>query len=127
MPILNMTANVVRFELPSTKDKPEEEKSWVRMDASSLIIADSFGALPLMSTSEVTVNMLIRRIVEWNFTNEAGEPLEITQETISHLKIADINFLRDAIFNADESLDIEEKKTSSDTLSQSETVKVQVQ
>lgn len=110
--------NYEKFYLPSTSGLDEEQRAWVVMDIGPMITADTLGIKENMGVMEVSLMMLARRIKEWNFTDEALKPIDVSVTTISQMDLADVQFLsRQIPAGGTGELSNEQKKTSSDTSS----------
>jgi hypothetical protein len=94
MPILHMKKVPKKCELPSTANAPESERLWVVLDVSPLRIGDTYGFNTDMTQAQMGVSLLLQRIMEWNYTDEQGQAIPITTDTISWLAPDDVNFLR---------------------------------
>jgi len=116
MPKLVSTATRKIF-LPSTEGASEEEKAWVevktRLTGGDMLVASSNGT----DNIERTEAALAAYIVNWNFTNEAGETEPITRESVHRLEIDDFSLLVVEMNSAQKSvktsIEGEQKKTSS--------------
>lgn len=119
MPILGKRDSDKKLVLPTST--PEDE-AFVTVKSKLLL-----GDLVVIETNlenqyEQTIAGLANYITDWNFTDEAGNKLPITREQILEFDKRDYEFvtaeLNRAIVeaNKDSSLDDEQKKTSSASL-----------
>lgn len=111
MPVLQGKAELVKFALPSTKDRPEADQAWVEMDISPLKTGDIIGFDPNGSQAESALAMLAARIKDWNYTDTDGLKLEINIDTVKRLDIKDFGFLAEKIPEGSDGLSVDEKKT----------------
>ena len=111
MPVLQKESKLERFYLPSTESLPEEEKAFVDMEIGKLTTEDIVNIDPKAPEMEVGLMMLTARIKGWNFTDEKGEALPVTLETVKMLDIEDFGFLAQKIPQDFKTLDTAEKKT----------------
>lgn len=110
MPVLKKDDKLERFYLPSTKELPEGDQAFVDMETGKLTTQDVIGIDPKSPEMEIGVVMLVSRIKGWNFTDEKGETLPITVETVQMLDIEDFAFLAGKIPQNFKTLTGEEKK-----------------
>ena len=87
-------ANVRKFYMPSTAELPQEEQGWVDLDISP-INAQDFLEMDVSDGTKVrgSVNVLIDRIKDWNFTEADGSPAKINSEGVTRLGMENINYL----------------------------------
>ena len=98
MPVLKKNEEKVeRIYLPSTKDLPEEEQAFVDMDIRPVQTADIEDVDPELSQISISVEMLTERTKGWNYTDEAGNPLPVSIETVKLLDVNDFIHLGDLI------------------------------
>lgn len=105
------------LQLPSTKDAPNEaDKAWVSVKT-TLLLGDIADVSNLESKTDQAIGSLAKLIVDWNFTDEAGEKLPVNEENVRKLEMVDFNFLGEwmagKLTTAQEGLEDEEKKDSS--------------
>ena len=82
MPVLHRKPEKVY--LPSTKELPDEEQAWVKLKL-DIPIGDLFGR----NQAEIVA----LSILEWNFTDEEGRPLEPEEKNVCQLPVEDISHL----------------------------------
>jgi hypothetical protein len=125
MPTFITFEKLEKIYLPSSKDAlTEEDRAWVVMDVSPQKAADLYSLEQDMSSGQIYLEMVANRIKEWNCTDQTGEPLPVTVDNVGLIGMEDFKFLQDRIPEG-QSLNSEEKKTSSDTSPPSETVAIQ--
>lgn len=128
MPVLRSDSDLQRLELPSTANKEDVDRAWVVMDVSTPTGRDLLSVDANETSGQTTVRGLAARIKEWNYTDENGTTMPINYNTVQLLEVEDIKFLNAQIKDASEdNLTTEEKKTSSDTSTESKTIEVQDQ
>lgn len=116
--------------LPSTQDKPEDERLWVVVK-DRLYFGDMLPAFEVAGEQAKKVAGVAQMIVDWNFEVMSEDnkrvTLPVTLDNIKdHLKWGDFQFLvtiHEALFDkATETLGTEEKKDSGSTLTPPTTV-----
>lgn len=111
MPVLTDKSKIERLYLPSTKDLPEADQAFVDMEVGPITTGDIVGVDPKAGEVEIGVRMLTARIKGWNFTDGAGNEVEVTFENVSKLDMEDFAFLAGKLPQSVEGLTTEEKKT----------------
>lgn len=91
MPILGKL-DLVKLVLPTTNDLPEDQQGWVKVNR-NISHDDVAGAANLDSTMDTQKYTFARVVKEWNFTDEAGNTLEITVDNVSKLNYVDVEFV----------------------------------
>lgn len=116
MPMLEQR-KIERLFLPSTKDKTGDEAAWVDFDISATTAGSYLGIDGAYANDRVAITLqtLVNRIVDWNYTDVSGEKVPITFETVKRLSEDDYKFLVEQIPTEKRSLSDAEKKTSSVT------------
>jgi hypothetical protein len=134
MPILNIEEKVEKVFLPSTQkiDKeskqptvPEADWGYVVMDTSPLCAADSEDMDETTKAGGFGVIALARRIKDWNYTDQNGQPIPINRQTVGKINALDYGHLMSKISGEGKEMSADEKKASSATSSQRVTVSQQ--
>lgn len=115
--------HIKQFYLPSTRTKivdgeeverPLEEQDWVKIDVGPETVADWQVINDGDQNYAVRqARIVVRRLVEWSFTDEQGNPAPITFESFWALAPADRLYLLTLKFDQPDgpSLSTQEKKT----------------
>lgn len=111
MPVLKDKSEIKRVYLPSTESLPEEQKAFVDMEVGPMTTADIVGLDTNAGEVEMGVRMLAARIKGWNFTDEAGNEIEINFDNVKKLDIEDFTFLAEKLPQNINTLSAAEKKT----------------
>lgn len=90
MPVLKDFRTTKKISLPSFEGSEVEIYG-------SLLVGDIKGIDYKTNDLQQSVDTIPLFIKSWNFTNEAGEMLEINGENIGFLQIADIEYLSQQI------------------------------
>lgn len=117
MPLMK-TDSATKHHLPSTAEAPIEEQVFVKLRDRFLL-----STMELMATgetdTEMAINAMVEYITEWNYTDETGAMIPITQESIRQLDWTDFLFIKEKmtahLTKDSQGLDSDEKKTSIDT------------
>lgn len=97
MPQLPQDESVIKkFVLPTTKDKPEPEQGWVEVRVGKMVGGDMMN-ITGDHAGGVPIEVLVGRMVSWNYTELDGTPAKINLKTISRLDLDDIKFLLEQI------------------------------
>lgn len=113
MPTLPSQGETQQVFLPSTKDQPQPEQAWVKLQSGRVLGGDTVNVDDLESKMGVALAILAGRIKEWNFTDADGTPTPITLENVKRLELEDMNFLFEKLdLQQTVSLSTEEKKSS---------------
>lgn len=91
MPVMRKT-RVEEHILPSTEDLPESEQATIKIEVPARI-EDFSDVDTTKSQIHQNTQVIAKKIKEWNFTDEAGEPLPINVENLSSLDVVDYGFL----------------------------------
>jgi hypothetical protein len=108
--------SVKQFTLPkpdkdaSGNPLPDETRAWVKMDMRPVDGADITQGIS--NYVDPFGAFLVRRIREWNFTDEHGETLPITYENVLRIGKDNIAFLAGQPIETVGELSDEQKKTS---------------
>lgn len=106
--------------LPSTKDEADEaNRAWV-MVKEKLTLGDVLDVSKLNDPEEQALIGALLFIVDWNYTDEDGEKLELNRETLREvIDPSDFKYigelLTESVTASQIGLDTEEKKTLSGT------------
>lgn len=113
MPQLPSQGQEQQVYLPSTKDLPEADRAWVKLQSGRILGGDLSGVDDPESEMGVAIAILAGRIKEWNFTEADGSPTPITLENVKRLELNDMNYLFEQLdLKQSVSLSTEEKKSS---------------
>jgi hypothetical protein len=125
MPVLGNKATRT-LTLPSTEKS--EDKAIVTVKE-KLLLRDLALIREGDNDLDSNINGLSTMIVDWNYTDESGQAVPITKDSLLELEVEDFSFLvselMDAIENTHKGADDEEKKTSLPTLTPPTTIEVQ--
>lgn len=116
MSVLHVTppaSHIKQFYLPSTASLPQDQQDWVKIDVSPESVADWQVITDSDQNYAVRQSrIVVRRLVEWSFTDEQGNPAPITFENFWALPAADRLYLLTLKFDqpAGQPLSAEEKK-----------------
>lgn len=87
-------SHIKQFYLPSTSSSPQEEQDWVKIDVGPETVADWQVITDTDQNYAVRqARIVVRRLVEWSFTDEQGNPAPITFENFWALPPADRLYL----------------------------------
>ena len=94
------------FRKTKTISLPDYEGSEITI-YSSLLVSE-MGDVPVSDTGEMKMGAIMRVlpkfIQSWNFTNEAGEPLPVTPETVGILNADAMQLIMEAVQELKESV-----------------------
>lgn len=92
MPTLHTTRNIVEVTLPSFgTDDPAIVKLY------DTILAGDYEESEDENRSDRAYSIIAKIIIDWNLTDENGNPLPITLDSIKKLPIVDINAINKAL------------------------------
>lgn len=86
-------AKIERLMLPSTEDKPENEREWVDINVNLLGGDILEAAEDNISNVRRAIMLLAALIKNWSFTEEDGEKTAITPDNVARLEATDLSFL----------------------------------
>ena len=114
MPVLADSSKVEKVFLPSTeKEEKEEDRAWVKMlpriDVGLIVDGEQEGETD--KGVAMSLRILSKAIVEWNYTDIAGAVLPISTENIRKIDIGDFYFLTQRFTSIDK-ITTEAKKKS---------------
>lgn len=94
MPQLSSSEQKIeRYILPSTVDETAENQAWVELDTTKLVAADVMAISDPENNLGTSLELLAKRVKNWNYTNADGTPTPINEDTIGRLDINDFSFL----------------------------------
>lgn len=91
-------ADIKQFYLPSTAQLPQEEQAWVKLDVGDLLAGEMIDFATATGEDgtmkmDFTIQILEKRIVEWNFTKADGTVEEVTIGNVRRMSANDLKYL----------------------------------
>lgn len=84
--------NLTRLELPSTAGLPEDQRASIVLNT-AVTMEDLAGSEQYPSDIDKAIYGLSCLIIEWNFTDAAGQPAVVSFENVKKLGITDFAYL----------------------------------